>query len=155
MLSIRVISSILILVLLFFTACTDQFFYSDLICVGLELETIQVVDQDNNPVTGAEITVINKRTGKPFCVDDKGIVNESCANTNAESDVENGVYTLISTVNTRPNEPTADVKHLDIIEATIEKSGVSATYLYIVELNSGRCHPEKVEGPRLVTLDLP
>ena len=155
MLSIRVILPLLFIISLLFTACTDQFYHSDLICVGVQAETIRVVDQNQNPVLGADITIINKRTGKQFCVDKQGVVDESCANAIGESDIQNGDYILVSIVNTRHTEPTADVQHLDIIEATIEKNGVSVTHTYIVELDSGRCYPENIEGPRLVTLDLP
>lgn len=147
----------LVLVLtIMMVSCTDYFFAVDVNCVsGGTAQVIEVVDQDNNPITGADFTVINTRTGKEFCVDLDGNKDESCYNSLGETgSTAGGEYVLISAYNTRNNQPTADVRHFDVIEAIITKSGVIAKSKYIVIFDND-CFPERVEGPEVVVLEMP
>lgn len=138
------------------TSCSDNFFaVEDVICpLGFKTIPIKVVDQDYNPITGAEFTVVNTRTGKEFCVDKNGNRNDECDSLLGETETTNqGIYILISEYNTSRDEPTADVRHFDIIEAIITKNGVIAKSKYIVIFDNN-CYPKRVEGPEVVVLDM-
>lgn len=140
---------------LFFLSCTDPF-YSDAICVGVTAEFISITDQNNNPVTGAEFTVVNTRTGKELCTDENGNVDEECAAILGEADLpDEGLYWLVSSLNAHPDEPTADIRHLDIIEATAKLNGHSVSAKYIVDLGNTTCRIVGVEGPDPLVLNLP
>jgi hypothetical protein len=138
------------------TSCTDYFFETEGICFneGGPVKTIKVVDQDSNPVTGAEFTVVNTRTGKEFCIDAKGNKDASCDRALGETGATGaGEYALISAYNTGSDDPTADVKQLDVIEATIKKNGLAVKPRYIVIFDDSYCYPDRVEGPDVVVLE--
>lgn len=143
----------------FAATCTDHFFAENIICPpgGGKAIAIEVVDQNDDPVTGAGVTIVNKRTGKAFCVDEQGDLNEFCLQTLGEtgSHEEEGSYVIISGYNTATEAATADVRHLDVIEATIEKDGAMISPQYIVKLNDSKCYPESIKGPRTVMMELP
>lgn len=137
-------------------SCTDSFFTDDVICVaGGKTKTIEVVDQESNPITGAEFSVVNTRTGKEFCVDAKGNLDESCNDLLGETELTNqGEYILISEYNTANNQPTSDIQNLDIIEATIQKNGAVVKPRYVVIFGNNNCFPKHVKGPQVVVLKM-
>ena len=137
-----------------FYSCTNPF-YPDAICVGVTGETISITDQNNNPVTGAEFSVVNSRTGKQLCADENGKLDEKCAASLGETDrMEEGRYRLVTSLNVNPDEPTADIRHLDIIEATAELNGHSVSAKYIVDLGNTSCRIAGVEGPDPLVLSI-
>lgn len=137
-------------------SCTDRYFDTSDICTSiLKYEIVSVVDQNGEPVTGAELTVINKRNGKKFCINDDGTVRESCAmNLGAADFLPEGLYAVITSNNVGPDSP-EDVRHNDVIRATFEKSGVSVSADYIVDTGRGKCHPEGLFGPKVIEMALP
>lgn len=151
------IKLLLVLVSTFlFTSCTDYFFSTEGICFneGGTVKIIKVVDQDSNPVTGAEFRVVNTRTGKEFCVDADGNKDESCDRALGESGATGaGEYALISAYNTGNDDPTADVKQFDVIEAIIEKDETTVKPRYVVIFDDSYCYPDQVKGPKIVVLE--
>lgn len=135
-------------------SCTDPF-YPDAICVGVTGESISITDQNNNPVTGAEFSVVNTRTGKELCADENGNLDEKCAANLGETDhMEEDRYWLVTSLNANPDEPTADIRHLDIIEATAELNSHSVSAKYIVDLGNTSCRIAGVEGPDPLVLSI-
>lgn len=140
----------------FFLSCSEPFFDTSEVCtLILKSEFIEVVDQQGEPVTGANFTVVNKRNDREFCRDKEGNVVEYCANDLGENtSIANGIYAVVTSHNVG-DTPYENVRHLDVIRATVEKNGASVTADYIVDTGRGKCHPEGIEGPGTLVLDLP
>ena len=136
-------------------SCTDRYFDPTESCTSiLKHSTVSVVDQHGEPVTGAELTVINKRNGKKFCFNDDGTVRETCAMDFGATDyLPEGIYAVITSHNVGTDKP-EDVRHNDVIRATFEKNGVSVSADYIVDTGRGNCHPESLIGPNPLILEL-
>lgn len=135
-------------------SCTDRYFDTFVGCTSiLKMETVLLVDQPGDPVTGAELTVTNKRNGKTFCLNEDGTVRETCAADFGETGhLPEGVYSVITSHHVGPDKP-EEVRHNDVIRATFEKNGVSVSADYIVDTGRGKCHPEGLAGPKVIEMN--
>lgn len=119
----------------------------------LEREVIEIVDQNNNPVSSVELEIINKRTNKALC---EAAVNqdqrENCENELGEIG-NTGNYVIVTSLNVGRYSD-GDVKDGDILAVSGTKSDVSFSQEYTVVTDSNVCHPERIIGPEKIVLDI-
>lgn len=129
--------------------------------VGCTLEsrsfTIDVVDEQDNPVSGLDLEIINQQTGRPLCEPiEEERRRESCLSELRESGGTPGRYVIISSLNNAELNKGGDVRHQDTIVVRARMDGqVLFTQEYIVVMDEYKCHPERLIGPLKIVVELP
>lgn len=122
----------------------------------LKKQHITIVDQNDNPLTGINLEIINTRTNKPLC---SQITNEerreNCTNELGESQSfppGSGVYSIISSFNLTIFEREGDVNDGDIIEVLGSVNGTEFSEQYTV--HTDECNLDGVIGPEKIVVEL-
>ena len=120
--------------------------------------TIEVVDEQGNPVSGMDLEIINQRTGRALCeeIENDQKRSECEKGKGGESLGVPGRYSIVSTRNTVELGDFRDVKHQDRLEVTGKLDGqVLFTQEYTMVMDEYNCHPERLIGPLKIVVELP
>lgn len=137
------------LVLMFALASCEKVVCDDILIA----HRITIVDQNGNPLSGIDLTIINTRTDKPLCseISDENR-RKSCEDELGESPPDSGKYSIISTSNVSGYVREGDIKNDDIIEVSGSVEGTEFSEQYTVYTN--QCNFEEVIGPEVIEVEL-
>ena len=140
-----VLFSISLIAVLIFSSCEK-------VCDSvLIMHHILIVDQEDNPISGIDLEIINVRTGKPLCsqIGDE-IRKQTCMDLLGESPNSPEYYVIISTSNVSGSINGGDVRNRDVIEVRGKANGVAFASQFIV--HTDKCNIVDVKGTERIVV---
>lgn len=144
------ISSILLIFVFLITSC-------ERVCDDiLKKHNISIVDQNDNPITGINLDIINTRTGNLLC---SQITSEErrnrCNDELGESQSfapGSGIYSIVTSFNLAVFDREGNVKDGDVIEVHGSVNGTEFSAQYTVRTD--KCNLDEVIGTATIVLEL-
>ncbi|MFA5667708.1 MAG: hypothetical protein WC967_00560 [Balneolaceae bacterium] len=103
----------------------------------LDQSIVEIVDENDNPLSGVVLEIINTRTDKRLCETIEDMEAKERCEKNI-SEIAPGLYSIVSSTNVNIKE----VKDGDILKVNGIYGDIPFTRKYKIELDSSQCHPK-------------